>query len=163
MNGKLRIQEELYCMEYKMHRGGATLPRGGDIGPTGVMTLFFPTTAVIGGFFTVYLFCNSLPGPLVLAPLLHPRPPPHAPSLVEGGPLVGEGTRAVGKRGRAHCLLPALPDLPEETLKVSTELDPDKDIEHRIEAAVGESQVSTDEHGNIQLLADLAFLDDLEF
>lgn len=53
--------------------------------------------------------------------------------------------------------------MPEQTFEVSAELDPDKDVEHRVEAAVGEGNVAADEQGIIQLLADLAALNDAKF
>lgn len=53
--------------------------------------------------------------------------------------------------------------MPEQTFEVSAELDADKDIEHRVEAAVGEGNVAADEQGVIQLLADLAALNDPKF
>lgn len=59
--------------------------------------------------------------------------------------------------------MPAEPDVPEQTFEVSAELDPDKDIEHRVEAAMGEGNLTADEQGIVQLLADLAVLDDSKF
>jgi len=47
---------------------------------------------------------------------------------------------------------------------VSAELDPNKDIKHWIEAAVGEGQIATDDHSKVQLLSSLtAQLDDFSF
>lgn len=57
----------------------------------------------------------------------------------------------------------AKPEVPEQTFEVPAELDPDKDIEHWVEAAVGEGNIAADEQGIIQLLADLAALDDFKF
>lgn len=59
--------------------------------------------------------------------------------------------------------MPAEQEVPEQTFEVSAELDPDKDVEHRVEAAVGEGNVAADEQGIIQLLADLAALNDAKF
>ena len=105
-----------------------------------------------------------LPGPLL------PPPTPAALSTsigtpnslsVEGGTLVVEG--ACGVMGNAGCLLPAEPEVLEQTFEMSAELDPNKNVEHRVEAAVGEGNVAADEQGIIQLLAELAALDDPKF
>lgn len=53
--------------------------------------------------------------------------------------------------------------MPEQTFEVSAELDPDEDVEHWIEAAMGEGEIAADEQGVIQLLDDLTALDDLQF
>lgn len=47
---------------------------------------------------------------------------------------------------------------------MSAKLDPNKDIKHWVEAAVGEGQIATDDHSNFQLLHALtALLDDSSF
>lgn len=53
--------------------------------------------------------------------------------------------------------------MPEQTFEVSAELDPDEDVEHWIEAAMGEGKIAADEQGVIQLLDELTALDDLKF
>lgn len=64
---------------------------------------------------------------------------------------------------KAACLLPTDPEVPEQTFEMSAELDPDKNVEHWVEAAVGEGKVAADEHGVIHMLAELAALDDPKF
>ena len=66
-------------------------------------------------------------------------------------------------RRKAGRLLPAEPEAPEQTFEVPAELDPDEDVEHGVEAAVGEGHVAADEQGVIQLLADFAALNDPQF
>lgn len=51
----------------------------------------------------------------------------------------------------------------EQTFEVSAELDPDKDIEHWVEAAVGEGNITADEQGIIQLRVGLAAPNDVKF
>lgn len=51
----------------------------------------------------------------------------------------------------------------EQIFEVSAELDPNKDIEHWVEAAVGEGKITADEQGILQLPVGLAALNDLKF
>ena len=66
-------------------------------------------------------------------------------------------------RGSAGCLLLAEPEVLEQTFEMPAELDPDKNVEHWVEAAVGKGNIAADEQGIIYLLAELTALDDPEF
>lgn len=105
-----------------------------------------------------------LPGPLLHDPDSSPLSTCSCSATgpsVEGGTLIGEGTRGVGDWGWAGRLQPAEPELPEDMFQVCAELDPHEDIEHRVKAAVREGKVAADEQGVFQLMFGLAAPDDL--